>query len=154
MWSHSHLSPTDTLYPAGRYGPAFAELNSELTPLLTRWCVRKGLSTRFQTGVSSCPPNVSKTPTPVLYKLCKWGHTEECTPSPILDQLFRAHPRQSTQNVLSCRFFTPRTPRTTIPIPTHASRSTTYIHAYIYSRAIKDMIIKEGSARFIIMHLN
>jgi hypothetical protein len=27
-----HLSPTETLYPAGRYGPALSELNSALTP--------------------------------------------------------------------------------------------------------------------------
>jgi hypothetical protein len=40
-WSHSHLSPTDTLYPAGRYGTALAELNAALTPLSAGWCVRK-----------------------------------------------------------------------------------------------------------------
>jgi hypothetical protein len=40
-WSHSHLSPTDTLSPVGRYGSALAELNSALTPLLTRWGVQK-----------------------------------------------------------------------------------------------------------------
>jgi hypothetical protein len=78
--------PTDTLYPAGRYGSALAELNSALTPLSVRWCVWKGqvksLSTRFQTEASSCPPSVSKTPTPVLRKPYKWGYTEECTPIP------------------------------------------------------------------------
>jgi hypothetical protein len=36
-----HLSPTDTLYPTGRYGSALAELNSALTPRSARWCVRK-----------------------------------------------------------------------------------------------------------------
>jgi hypothetical protein len=40
-WSHSHLSPTDTLYPAGRYGSTLAELNPALTPLSAGWCVRK-----------------------------------------------------------------------------------------------------------------
>jgi hypothetical protein len=33
--------PGDTLYPAGRYGSALAELNSALTPYSARWCVRK-----------------------------------------------------------------------------------------------------------------
>jgi hypothetical protein len=31
-WCHSHLSPTDTLYPAGRYGLGLVELNSAQTP--------------------------------------------------------------------------------------------------------------------------
>jgi hypothetical protein len=82
-WSHSHLSPTDNLYPVGRYGSTLAELNSALTPLLARWCVWKvpwsGWPTWFQTGVSSCPPNISKTPTPMLQKQYNRECTEECT---------------------------------------------------------------------------
>jgi hypothetical protein len=89
-WSHSHLSPTDTLYPALRYGSALAELNLALTPLSARWCVQKvlwsGWPTRFQTRASSCSPNVSKTPKPVLQKPYKRECTEECTliPNPRL----------------------------------------------------------------------
>jgi hypothetical protein len=77
------MSPTDNLYPAGRCGSALAKLNSALTPLLARWCVWKGLvkglSTRFQTGASSCPQNISKTPTPMLWKPYNRECTEECT---------------------------------------------------------------------------
>jgi hypothetical protein len=40
-WSHSHLCPIDTVYPASRYGSALAELNSALTPCSARCCVWK-----------------------------------------------------------------------------------------------------------------
>jgi hypothetical protein len=112
-WSHSHLSPTNTLYPAGRYGSALAKLNSALTPFSMRWCVRKvlwsGWPTWFQTRASSCPPNVSKTPSPVLRKPYKWECIEECTLIPDLRSVLSSSPRQSTQNASSCRFY-----------PTHA----------------------------------
>jgi hypothetical protein len=51
-WSHSHLSPTDTLYLAGRYGPALAELNSALTPRSAGWYVRKSPVKRSDHTVS------------------------------------------------------------------------------------------------------
>ena len=57
---------TNTLYPASRYGIALARVETALSPLSARWCVRKSRvtkrPTRFQTGESSYPPSHHKNP--------------------------------------------------------------------------------------------
>jgi hypothetical protein len=159
-WSHSHLSPTDTLYPTGRYGSALAELNPAQTPLSARRCVRKvpwsGWPTRFQTGASTCSPSISKAPTPMLQKSYSGDTLRSASLSPILDRLFRAHPRQSTKNAFSCRFL-PHARQEPLFPSQHMHHEAQYIYTLIYiqssSRAIKDKVNKEGSARFIILHL-
>jgi hypothetical protein len=159
-WSHSHLFPTDTFYPIGRYGSALTELNMALTPLSARWCVRKvlwsGWPTWFQTEASSCPPSVSKTPTPMLQKPYNRDTVRSTTLSPIPDQLFRAHPAQKYPK----RLLLPALPhaRQEPLFPSqHMHRKAQHIYTLICihssSRAIKDNVNKEGSARFIIMHL-
>jgi hypothetical protein len=132
-WSHSHLSPTDTLYLAGTDGSALAELNSALTPHSVGWCVRKYYRQvdplSFRPGRAHVLQAQVK-PQHLGSENRKSGDTlRSASPSPILDRLFRAHPCQGTQNTFSCQF-SPHTPRTTIPIPTHASGSSAYIHAY------------------------
>jgi hypothetical protein len=112
-WAHSHLSPTDTLYPADSYGPALAELNSALTPLSARWCVRKSYRQvdplAFRLGQAHVL-HLQVTPQHLCSENRKSGSTLRSAPSsPISDRLFRAHPHQSTQNAFSYRFY-----------PTHA----------------------------------
>jgi hypothetical protein len=109
-WSHLHHSPTDTpLSILSRYGSALSELNSALTPLSARWCVRKSYR---QVGPLGFRPGQAH----VLHPQVKSQHlgsgnrqstdTLRSAPlSPIPDRLFRAHPRQSTQNAFSCRFY-------------------------------------------------
>jgi hypothetical protein len=108
-WSQSHLCPTDTLYPAGKYGSALVELNSALTPRSARWCVRKSYR---QVDPLIFRPRRSHVlqaqvkPQHLSSKNRKSGFTlRSVPPSPIPDRLFRAHPCRSTQNAFSCRFF-------------------------------------------------
>jgi hypothetical protein len=108
-WSHSHLSPTDTRYPASRYGSALAELNSALTPRSVRWCVRRSYRQVdplvFRPGRAHVRQAQVK-PQHLGSKNRKSGDTlRSALPSPIPDRLFRAHRCQSTQNAFSYRFF-------------------------------------------------
>jgi hypothetical protein len=135
-WSHSHLSPIDTLYPTGRYGSELAEHNSALTPLSARWCVRKSYRQvdplAFRSGQAHVLHPQLKPQHMCSEEPYKWECTEECTLIPIPGRLFRAHPRQSTQNAFSCRFY-----------PTHAknhyshpntciTKLSVYTRLYIY----------------------
>jgi hypothetical protein len=136
-WSHSHLSPTDPLIPSILLTGMVPHLLSSTRPLPhSRRCgvyeksreavgplgFRPGRAHVLQTSVK---------PQHRCFENRTSGNALRSAPSsPIPDRLFRAHPRQSTQNAFSYRF-TPLTPRITIPIPTHASRSSAYIHAYI-----------------------
>jgi hypothetical protein len=70
--------------------------------------------------------------------------------SPIPDRLFRAHPRQSTQNAFSCRFYLTHGKNHYSHPQTHASRSSAHTHAYIHiysSRTIKDRINKRRQCK-------
>jgi hypothetical protein len=152
-WSHLHRSPTDIpLSFLSRYGSSLAELNSALTPRSAGWCVRKSYRQVDPLGFRSGRAHI-------LHAQVKPQHlgsenrnnrgTLRSAPlSPIPDWLFRAHPRQSTQNAFSCRFY-----------PTHAKNhyshpntciaklgvyTRSYKHIYSSSRAIKDRIIKEA----------
>jgi hypothetical protein len=134
-WSHSHLSTTDTLYPAGRYGFALAEPNSALTPLSVRWCVRKSYRQvdplAFRPGQAHVLHPQLK-PQHLCFENRTSGNALRSAPSSLIpDWLFRAHPRQSTQNTFSCQFYPTHT-NNHYPIPTHASRSSARIHAYIH----------------------
>jgi hypothetical protein len=133
-WSHSHLSPTDT--PLSSWQVWYRTCRAQLDPnptlggvVCTKRSSEKVCPLTFRPGrASSCPPNVSKTPTLVLRKPYKRECTEECTPSPISDRLFRAHPRKSTQNAFSYRFY-----------PTHAKNhyshpNTCIVKLNIYTR--------------------
>jgi hypothetical protein len=157
-WSHSHLSPTDTLYPAGRYGSALAELNSALTPLSVRWCVRKSYRQvdplAFRPGQAHVLHPQVKTPTPRLRKPSTKGCTEECTPIPdprsvVSRSLPLKYPKCLLLPVLPHSRQEPLFPSQHM----HCEAQRVYTLIYIYSsRAIKG-IIKEGSARFIIKHI-
>jgi hypothetical protein len=148
-WSHSHLSPNDTLYPSSRYASALAELNLALTLRPARWCVQRSYRQVdpliFRPGRAHVL-QAQVNPQHLGSENRKSGDTLSSAPSsPIPDQLFRAHPRQSTQNAFSCRFY-PLTPRTTIPIPTHACEAQciyTVINIYS-SRTIKDRVIVDA----------
>jgi hypothetical protein len=135
-WSHSHLSPTETLYLAGRYGSALAELNPALTPLSARWCVQKSYQ---QVGPLAFRPGQAHVLQAYVKhqhmcsKTVKVGITEECTPIPDPRSVVSISPPPKYSKRILLPVFTPHTPRTTMPIPTHASRSSAYIHAYMYN---------------------
>jgi hypothetical protein len=138
-WSHSHLSPTNTLYPAGRYAFAPAELNLALTPRSARWCVRMSYRQvdplAFRPGQAHVLHTQLK-PQHLCSKNRKSGDTVRSAPaSPILDRLFGAHPRQSTQNTFSFRFY-----------PTHTKNHYSHPNTCIAK-------ISVYSARFINMHI-
>jgi hypothetical protein len=123
VWPHGRRServvappPLPHRYPLsflGRYDSALAELNTALTPLSARWCVRKSYRQvdplSFRPGQAHVlRPQVK--PQHLGFENCQSRDTLRSAPlSPIPDWLFRAHPRQSTQNAFSCRFY-----------PTHA----------------------------------
>jgi hypothetical protein len=129
-----HLSPTDTLYPAGRYGSTLAELNSALTPRSAGWCVRKSHRQVDSLGFRPGQAHILQVQVKPQHIGSENRHSRDTLRSaplsPIPDRLSRAHPRQSTKKRLLLPAFTPLMPRTTIPIPTHASRSSAYIHTY------------------------
>jgi hypothetical protein len=112
-WSHSHLSPTNTLYHAGRYGSALVEFNSALTPRSARWCVRKSYRQIEPLGFIPGQAHVlhpQVKPQHLGFESRQSRDTLRSAPlSPIPDRLFRAQPHQSNQNAFSCRFY-----------PTHA----------------------------------
>jgi hypothetical protein len=134
-WSHLHRSPTDTpLSILSRYGSALAELNSALSPLSARWSVQKSYRQvdplGFRPGQAHVLHPQVKPQHPGSENRQSRDTLRSAPLSPIPNRLFRAHPRQSTQNAFSCGF-TPLTPRTLFPSQTHASRSSAHIHAYI-----------------------
>jgi hypothetical protein len=157
------LSPTSPPlipnYLAGKYGFALAELNSALIPCLSRWCVRKSY---WQVDPLAFRPRWAH----VLHTQVKPKHLgpknrksrdtlRSAPPTPIPDRLFRAHPRQSTQNAFSCQFFYPTHAKNHYCHPnTCIVKLSVYIRLYTYSssRTIKDRVIKVGTARFINMH--
>jgi hypothetical protein len=160
-WSHLHRSPHR--YPLSflsRYGSALAELNSSLSPRSARWRVRKSYRQVDPLGFRPGQAHVlhpQGKPQHLGSKNYQSRDTLRSAPlSPIPDRLFRAHPRQSTQSAFSCRFY-PTHAKNYYSHPKHMHREAQRIYTliYIYScGAIKDKIIKEGSARFIIiMHL-
>jgi hypothetical protein len=134
-WSHLHRSPTDTpLSILSRYGSALAELNSALTPLSARWCVRKS---HRQVDPLAFRPGQAH----VLHPQVKPQHlgsenrqsrdTLRSAPlSPIPDRLFRAHPRQSTQNAFSCQFY-PTHAKNHYSHPKHMHREAQLIYTLI-----------------------
>jgi hypothetical protein len=144
-WSHPHRSPTDTpLSFLSRYGSTLAELNSALTPRSAGWCVRKSYRQVDPLGFRLGRAHI-------LHAQVKPQHlgsenrnsrgTLRSAPlSPIPDRLFRAHPAKVPKTP-SPAGFTPHTPRTTIPNPTHALRSSVYVHAHI------DIYIVVGQSR-------
>jgi hypothetical protein len=158
-WSHSHLSPTDTLYSASRYGSALAELNSTLTPCSAGWCAHKG-------SVKRSVHSVSDRGKLILQAQVKPQHlgsenrpsrdTLRSAPlSPIPDQLFRAHPRQKYPKCLLMPVLSHSRQEPLFPSQRmHREAQRIYTLIYIYSsRTIKDRIFKVGSARFINMHI-
>jgi hypothetical protein len=108
-WSYSHLSPTDTLYPTGRYGSALAELNSALTPRTARWCVQKSYRQVDPLGFRPGRAHILQAQVKSQHLGSKNRHSRDTLRSaplsPIPDRLLRAHPRQSTQNAFSCLFY-------------------------------------------------
>jgi hypothetical protein len=134
-WSHLHRSPTDTLLSIlSRYGPALAELNSALIPLSARWCLRK--SYRQVDPLASRPGQAH-----VLHPQVKPQHlgsenrqsrdTLRSAPlSPIPDRLFRAHPRQGTENAFSCQFL-PHTRQEPLSPSQHVHREAQRIYTLI-----------------------
>jgi hypothetical protein len=157
-WYHFDLSPTNTLYPTGRYGSALAELNSGLTPLSARWCVQKvprsGWLTQFQTRASSCPPNVGKTPTPVLRNPYQQECTEECTFIPDSRSVVSSSPPPKYPKRLLLLVL-PHSHQEPLFPSQHMHYEAQHIYTLIYtysSWAIKERIFKEGSARSINMH--
>jgi hypothetical protein len=129
-----HLSPTDTLYPAGRYGSALVELNSALTPRSAGWCVRRSYRQVDPLGFRPGRAHILQAQVKPQHIGSENRQSRDTLRSAHLssipDRLSRAHPHQSTQNRLLLLVFIPLTPRTPNPIPTHASRSSAYIHAY------------------------
>jgi hypothetical protein len=122
-------------YPAGRYGSALAELNSALTPRSARWCVRKSYRQvdplDFRSGQAHVLHPQLK-PRHLCSENRKSGNALRSAPSsPIPDRLFRAHPRQGTQNAFSCRFY-----------PTHTKNhysqpNTCIVKLSVYTRLYK-----------------
>jgi hypothetical protein len=146
-WSHSHLSPTDTLYPTDRYGSALAELNSDLTPRSTRWCVRKSYRQVDPLGFRPRQAHVLQTqvkPQHLGSENRQSRDTLRSAPlSPIPDRLFRAHPRQSTQNVFSYRFN-----------PTHAKNhyshpNTCIAKLSVYTRLYTYIVVGQSRAGYL-----
>jgi hypothetical protein len=99
-WSHSHLSPLIPFILLVWFRTCRAQLgpNPTLGEVVCTKVLSTSWSTRFQTGASSCPPSVSKTPTHVLRKPYK------CTLIPDPRSVVSSSPRQSTQNDFSYRF--------------------------------------------------
>jgi hypothetical protein len=134
-WSDSHVFPTNTFYPPGRYGSALAELNSTLTPLSARWCVRN--SYRQVDPLAFRPRQAHILQTSVKPQhLCSENHTtgnalRSAPSSPIPNRLFRAHPRQSTQNAFSCQFL-PHSHQEPLFPSQHMHREAQRIYMLIY----------------------
>jgi hypothetical protein len=136
-WSHSNISPTHTLYPASRYGSALVELNSTQTPLLVRWCVRKGPVRRSVHSLSDRGELMSSKRAVKPQHLCSENRKSRnalrsAPPSPIPDQLFRAHPCKSAQNAFSCQFL-PHTRQERLFPSQHMHRKAQCIYALIYN---------------------
>jgi hypothetical protein len=112
-WFHSHLSPTDTLYPASRYGSALVELHSALTPRSAGWSVRRSYRQVDPLGFRPGRAHILQAqvkPQHIGFENRQSRDTRRSASlSPIPDRLSRAHLRQSTQNTFSCQFY-----------PTHA----------------------------------
>jgi hypothetical protein len=134
-WSHSHLSPTDTVYPAGRYGSALAKLNSALTPRSARWCVRKSYRQVDPLGFRPGQAHVLHPQLKPQHLCSKNRHSRDTLRSApissIPDRLFRAHPHQSTQNAFSCRFY-----------PTHAKNHYSQPNTCIAKLSIYTLLYK------------
>jgi hypothetical protein len=159
-WCHSHLSPTDTLYPAGRYGSGLVELNSALTPRSARWCVRKSYRQVDPLGFRPGRAHILQAQVKPQHLGSEnhqsWDTLRSAPLSPIPDRLFRAHPHQSTQNAFSCRFYLTHTHQEPIFPTQHMHHEAQHIYTLINiysSRTIKNRIFKVGSARFISMHI-
>jgi hypothetical protein len=99
-----HLSPTDTLYPAGRYGSAIAELNSALAPRPARWCVRKSYRQVDPLGFRLGRAHILLAQVKPQHLGSENHHSRDTLRSaplsPIADRLFRAHPHQSIKKRL------------------------------------------------------
>jgi hypothetical protein len=146
-WSHLHLSPTDTLYPAGGYGSALAELNSALTPRSARWCVRKSYRQVDPLGFRPRQAHVLHPQLKPQHLCSKNRHSRDTLRSaplsPILDRLFRAHPRQSTPNAFSCRFY-----------PTHAKNhysqpNTCIAKLSVYTRLYTYIVVGQSRTGYL-----
>jgi hypothetical protein len=91
----------------------------------------------------------------MLRKPYKWGQTEECTPIPDPKSVVSSSPMPKYPKCLLLPVLPHSRQEPLFPSQhTHREAQRIYTLIYIYSsRAIKDRIIKEGSARFINMHL-
>jgi hypothetical protein len=131
--------PLPHWYPAillSRYGSALDELNSALTPRSVRWCVRKSYRQVDPLGFRPGQGHVlhpQLKPRHLCFENRKSGNALRSAPSsPILDRLFRAHPRQSTQNAFSCRFYPTHTKNHYFQPNTCIAKLSVYTRLYTY----------------------
>jgi hypothetical protein len=112
-WSHLHLYPNDT--PLSSWQVWFRTCRAQLglTPRSARWCVRKSYRQVDPLGFRQWRAHILQAQVKPQHLGSENRHSRDTLRSaplsPIPDRLFRAHPRQSTQNAFSCRFY-----------PTHA----------------------------------
>jgi hypothetical protein len=132
---------------ASTYGTTHSKLNPNLSPLSVRWCVckvpwKRSVHSLLDQGELMPSIRIRKSQTTVLLRPSKWGGTEKCTPSPIPNRLFRAHPRQDTPKHLLLPVFLPNMPRilSTYPVHMHREAHRIYMHIYNITIAIKDRI--------------
>jgi hypothetical protein len=108
-WSHLHLSPTDTPLSCWQVWFRTCRAQLGLKPHAQRGCVY--VKSCEAVGPLSFRPGRAHVlqaqvkPQHLGSENRKSGDTlRSAPPSLIPDRLFRAHPRQSTQNAYSCRF--------------------------------------------------
>jgi hypothetical protein len=144
-WSHSYLSPTYTLYLAGRYGSALAELNSALTPHSARWCVRKSYRQVDPLGFRPVRAHILQTQVKPHHLGSENRHSRD---------ILRSAPYPDPKSVLSSSPPPKYPKRLLLPILSHSrqeplfpsqhlNREAQHIYTLIYiysSRTIKDRI--------------